>query len=148
MKKPISIFLFFLIFIAIPNIHAQQQPYHHVALEYLKRSLEYMMVGDYHNAIISSNNVIRIDPNSAISYLIRARAYYELNDFYRAIIDSTQAIRLDRNNAAAYVVRGNAHIQNGDYTRAIADWQAALRINPNIEEAAQNIETARQQRDQ
>jgi len=129
-------------FVCVIFINAQQN-YNPVALDYFKKSLEFLSNGDYHNTIINCNHVIRIDPNSAITYVIRGRAFYELGDYERAIADCNQAIRLDRNNAAAYVIRGNAYVQTGDLQRAISDWEAALRINPNIPEAAQNIELAR-----
>ena len=129
----------------VPDSNAQQQNPRN-ALEYFRRSLEFMMIGDYHNAIINSNHVIRLDPNSAVAYVIRARAYYELNDYENVITDCSNAIRLDRNNLSAYNLRANAYIQNGDFDRAIADWQAVLRINPEFTEASQNIETASQMR--
>jgi len=141
MRKSVFI-LIYLLFIFIPKIHAQQ-PYNHNALELLKRSLEYLIHGDFQNALAASNQLIRIDPNSALNYVIRARALFELNDYDSVITDCTQAIRIDRNNSAAFVIRGNAYVQKNDITRAISDWEAALRINPNIHEAIQNIELAR-----
>ena len=138
-----------LAFTAIPHLYGQQQQsYNPIALDYFKRSLESLIVGDYQNAIFHCNQVIRIDPNSAVTYVVRARAYYELNEYDKAIADSSQALRLDRNNAAAFTIRGNAYAQNGDLTRAISNWQAALRINPEIDEARHNIELAQQRRSQ
>jgi len=131
-------------FASIPHVNAQQiQNYNPHALEYFKKSLEYLTQGDYYNTILNCNNVIRLDPNSAINYVIRSRAYYEMNEYDKAIADCNQAIRLDRNNAAAYVIRGNAYAKKNELNRAISDWEAALRINPNIPEAAQNIDLAR-----
>jgi len=141
-----AVLLCFNIFINIPNIYAQQD-YNPVALEHFKRSLAYLTIGDYYNAIISCNNVIKIDPNSVVAYVIRARAYYEMNSFDWAIEDCNRALRLDRNNAAAYTIRGNAYGRKGEYSRAISDWESALRINPNITEASHNIELARKQQD-
>jgi len=138
-----------LVFTAIPHLYGQQQqPYNPIALDYFKRSLEALILSDYNNTILYCNQVIRLDPNSAVTYVIRARAYYEISDYDKAIADSNQALRLDRNNAAAYTIRGNAYAQNGDYTRAISSWQAALRVNPEIDEARHNIELAQQQRGQ
>ncbi|MCL2720143.1 MAG: tetratricopeptide repeat protein [Treponema sp.] len=142
-NKNLVLTMFLCFFIFILNVHISAQNINHVTLENFSKSLECLMAGDFHNAILYSNMVIRSDPNSAINYVIRARAYYELNDYNRAIIDCDHAIRLDRNNSAAFTIRGNAYGQNGDLTRAISDWQAALRLNPNIEEARQNIELAR-----
>ena len=138
---PVILCLF--IFASMPVY--SQQDYNPTALEHFKRSLQYMMIGDYYNAIISSNNVIRIDPNSAVAYTIRARAYFEMNEFDRSISDCSQAIKIDRNNSAAYNIRGNAYVKKGDFKRAVSDWQAAIRINPELEEARYNIELANKQ---
>jgi tetratricopeptide (TPR) repeat protein len=140
-----TVLLCFFIFVLIPRVYSQD--YNPVALEHFKRSIEYLMLGDYHNAIISCNNVIRLDPNSAVAYTIRARSYYEMNEFDRAITDCNLAIKVDRNNAGAYNIRGNAYGKKGDFKRAISDWQAAIRINPNLEEAKYNIELATRQQE-
>jgi tetratricopeptide (TPR) repeat protein len=146
MKKQVvfPVFLCLFIFVSISSLYSQQE-YNPVVLEHFRRSLQYIMAEDYNNAIISCNNVIRADPNSAVSYTIRARAYYELNEYDKAIADCSQAIRIDRNNAAAYNIRGNAYGKKEDYRRAISDWQTAVRINPNLEEAKYNIELAMKQ---
>jgi len=141
-----SVLLSFFIFTAIPA-YSQQQDYNPLALEHFRRSLEYMMIGDYPNAIISCNNVIKIDPNSAVAYSIRARAYYEINEIDKSLADCNQAIKMDRNNAAAYNIRGNIYVKKGDYKRAISDWQAAIRINPELEEAKYNIELAKKEQE-
>jgi len=140
-----TVLLFLFIFVSIP-LYSQQQ-YNPIALEHFRRSLEYMMTGDYYNAIISCNNVIKIDPNSAVVYSVRARAYFELNEIDRSLADCNQAIKMDRNNAAAYNIRGNVYVKKGDYKRAISDWQAAIRINPDLEEARYNIDLAKKEQD-
>jgi tetratricopeptide (TPR) repeat protein len=145
-KRLIVFTVILFIFASITDLYSQQE-YHPVTLEHFKHSVEYIMKGDYNNAIISCNYVIRADPNSGISYTIRARAYYEMEEFDKAITDCTQAIKLDRNNAGAYNIRGNSYIKKGDYKRAISDWQAAIRINPNLEEAKYNIELAMHQQE-
>ena len=139
-----TVLLFLFIFVSIP-VYSQPQAYSPFALEHFKRSLECMMIGDYYNAIISCNNVIKLDPNSAVAYSVRARAYFELNEIDRALADCNQAIKLDRNNAAAYNIRGNVYVKKGDYKRAISDWQTAIRINPELEEARYNIELAKKE---
>jgi len=145
-KRAVFIVLLCLfVFVAIPVY--SQQDYNPTALENFKRSLQYMMIGDYYNAVLSCNTVIRIDPNSAVAYAIRARAYFELNELDKSLADCNQAIKIDRNNAAAYNVRGNIYVKKGDYKRAISDWQAAIRINPDLEEARYNIELANKQQD-
>lgn len=137
----ISVCTFMLTF--IPDIHGQN--YNPNTLDFLKRSLNFLMAGDYQNAIISCNEVIRRDPHSALNYVLRGRAYYELTEYDKAIADFSHAIRLDRNNTSAFVLRGNSHRQMGDITKAVTDWEAALRINPDNPEAKRNLELARPQ---
>jgi len=142
-KKQVVFTVFFCLFIftSIQNIYSQQV-YSPVVLENFRRSLQFMMDGDYKNAIAYSTSVIKADPNSSVSYTIRARAYYELNEYDRAILDCNQAVKIDKNNATAYNIRGNAYEKKGDLKRALSDWQSAVRINPNMEEAKNNIELA------
>jgi len=138
----LSLVLFFLA--VIPNAYGQET-YNFYTLEYFKKSLECLVVGEYDNAILNSSNVIRRDPNSSVAYTIRGRAYFEKGDMNNAINDCTQAIRLDKNNISAFSIRANAYVRTGNLTRAITDWEAMLRINPENTEARQNIETARSQ---
>jgi tetratricopeptide (TPR) repeat protein len=147
MKKNTTFWLFLLSFVltAVPVLAQAEEPYNPWALEHFKRSLEYLVTGDYNNAILSCNEVLRRDPNSSVTYTIRARAYFESGYYDNAIADCTLAIRIDRNNIGAYSIRGNAYARKGDRNRAITDWQAVLRINPDNSEARQNIERARVQ---
>jgi len=141
-----TVFLCLFIFVSIPCAYSQQE-FSQEALKHFKRSLEYIMRGDYYNAIISSSNVIQLEKNSAVAYTIRARAYLEINEIDKALADCNKAINLDRKNAAAYNMRGNIYIKKGDYNRAISDWQAAIRYNPDLEEARYNIELAKKDQD-
>jgi tetratricopeptide (TPR) repeat protein len=139
------IFTFFsLIIFTVSQAYGQE--YDRNALRFFRSSVECLMKGNYTQAIEDSTRVLRIDPDSTVSYVIRARAYYELGDFERAIADSTAAIQRDRNNIGAYDIRANAHVKRGDTNRAIADWNAIIRIKPDAEDAALNLERARQQR--
>jgi len=136
-KKTVLILVFFFL-ILIPPLNAQV--FNHTAHEYFKKSLECMMNGDYQEAIVNCNEVLRRDPNSAVTYVIRGRAYYEIKEYDKAINDCNQAIRRDRNNATAYTIRGSAHNKKGDIDSAFSDWQTALNINPFDEEAKLNVE--------
>jgi tetratricopeptide (TPR) repeat protein len=147
MKKNTAFWVFFLSFVisAVPVMAQPVEEYNPWALEYFKRSLEYLVTGDYTNAISSCNEVLRRDPNSSVTYTIRARAYFESGYYDNAIADCTLGIRIDRNNIGAFSIRANAYARKGDRTRAIADWQAVLRLNPDNNEARQNIELAQTQ---
>jgi len=117
------------------------------ALEYFKRGVECMIVGDYDNAILNCTVVLRIDQTSAVTYTIRARAHYEKGDMDNAIADSSQALRLDRNNISAYLIRGNAYAMTGNIDSAITDWRAVLRTDPENTDAKRNIDLALEKRE-
>jgi tetratricopeptide (TPR) repeat protein len=139
-----AVFSFFLLlsfFTIIPNISGQT--INIWAQQSFNKSVEYLIVGDYDNAILYSNDVIRREPNFSAAYTIRGRAYYEKNIMSNAISDCNQAIRLDRNSISALSIRANAYAKQGNLTRAIADWEAILRINPENTDARYNIELAR-----
>jgi tetratricopeptide (TPR) repeat protein len=147
-RKPMLFILlsFFCFFMVITNASGQSE-FNPRALEYFKRSLECLIIGDYDNAIINCTIVLRYEPNSAVTYTIRARAHYEKGDMANAIADATHAISLDRNNISARTIRGNAYIRSGNFDRAIADWQTILRLDPENDDARRNIELARERRE-
>jgi len=128
-------------------INAGGQEFSPRALEYYKRSLQCMIIGDYDNAIINCNVVLRYNPDSADTYVIRGRAYYEKGDMENAIADSTKALSMDRTNVTARMIRGNAYAVSGRIDRAITDWQAVLRVEPENTEARANIDLARQRQE-
>jgi len=132
--------------IGLVNAYGQSD-FNQRALEYFKRSLQFMIIGDYDSAILNCNVVLRLDSNSAATYAIRARAHYEKGDMDSAIADSTQALRLDRNNISAHIIRGNAYARNGNIDSAIADWQAVLRVDPENTDARTNIDLIRERRE-
>ena len=146
-KPALFILLSILCFFSVITNASGQSEFNPRALEYFKRSLECLIIGDYDNAILNCTVVLRYEPNSAVTYTIRARAHYEKGDMENAIADATQAINLDRNNISARTIRGNAYIRSGNFDRAIADWQAVLRIDPENTDAMQNIDLARESRE-
>lgn len=117
------------------------------ALEYFRRTLECLLIGDYDNAILNCTVVLRYEPNSAVTYTFRARAYFEKGDMESAIADATRAISIDRDNIGAYSIRANAYAISGNYDRAIADWQQILRRDPENADASRNIDLARERRE-
>jgi len=142
-KTKLIMFALFCFFAGLTNASGQDE-FNPRALEYYKLCLEYMVIGDYDNAIYYCNVVLRYNPESADTYVIRARAYFEKGDMANAISDATRAISHDRNNVSARIIRGNAYAINGDFTRAISDWQAVLRLEPENTDAQANIELARE----
>jgi len=147
-KRKRALFALFVVlcfFTGLTNASGQSE-FNPRALEYYKRVLECMIIGDYDSAILNCAVVLRLNPDSAETYAIRARAYYEKGDMDNAITDSTQALRLDRNNINARIIRGNAHAISGNFDRAIRDWEAVLRLEPENTDARGNIDLAQERR--
>ena len=137
-------FIFFIvIFILISVSSVSAQSSEQIAYGHFKVSLEYLMAGDYQNAILFSNQALRLLPGLTLSYMVRARAHFELNDFDKAIDDCTHVIRADRTNSTAYSIRGNCYRRTGNIERAVSDWEAALKLNPGMDDVRSNLESAR-----
>jgi tetratricopeptide (TPR) repeat protein len=110
------------------------------------RGLSYAENGDYDRAIADYNEAIRLTPKA--NFLTnRGDSYNFKGDYDRAIADYDRAIALDPGFYKAYNNRGTAYGKKGDLDREIADYQQALQINPQLDDAAENLAKARQQRD-
>jgi tetratricopeptide (TPR) repeat protein len=118
------------------------------AMAYNNRGLAYVEKGDYERAITNFNQAILIDTNLAMPYHNRGSVFRRNGDYDSAILDLNQAIRLDPNYANAYNNRGLAYFNKGYYDEAIADYNQALQINPNDTNIIQNLELARELREQ
>jgi tetratricopeptide (TPR) repeat protein len=116
------------------------------ATEFYKRGNAALKSGDFDRAIADYDQMILLNPNSALAYNGRGSVYGGKGDFDEAIADCNQTILLDPNFAETYFNRGLAYRVKGDLDRAIADYNMALRIQPNHASAKQYLERARQTR--
>jgi tetratricopeptide (TPR) repeat protein len=92
-------------------------------------------------SVTAADQVIRLDPKSAIAYERRGEAYFGNGDYDRAIADFDQVIRLDPNYAIAYFERGVAFHKKGNYDRAIEDFNAVKRV-PSKPQLPHKLRTA------
>jgi tetratricopeptide (TPR) repeat protein len=111
------------------------------------RGLSYAANGQYDRAIADYNEAIRLRPEAKF-LTNRGDSYNFKGDYDRAIADYDRAIALNPGFYLAYNNRGAAYGKKGAIDRAIADYEQALRINPQFDEAAENLATARRERDQ
>jgi tetratricopeptide (TPR) repeat protein len=110
------------------------------------RGLSYAVNGDYDRAIADYNEAIRLTPKA--NFLTdRGDSYNFKGDYDRGISDYDRAIALNPGFYLAYNNRGAAFGAKGDLDHEIADYEQALRINPQLDDAAENLAKARQQRD-
>ncbi|MDR2151617.1 MAG: tetratricopeptide repeat protein [Helicobacteraceae bacterium] len=94
--------------------------------------------GDFRQALINFDELIKTYPNNAEAYYNRGLAYYNLGDHKKAIADYDRAIKIDPKYANAYVNRGLAYYNLGEYKKALADSNRAIKIDPNLAMAYNN----------
>lgn len=96
------------------------------------RGLHALEKGNYDQAIIAFDELIRIDPNHSEAHRWRGDASLKKNQFDKALYEYDEAIRLDPKNGMAYSGRGAAAIKKGEFDEAIASFNEATRIDPRI----------------
>ena len=91
----------------------------------------------YEEAIVHSNEAIRLNPDHAIVYSTRGYAKAALKDYAAAIADFSKTIEtIERNSkfiAKAYWERGLAYQKIGQHERAKVDFAEAKKLDPDIE---------------
>ncbi|MDZ8133711.1 MAG: tetratricopeptide repeat protein [Nostoc sp. DedQUE04] len=106
---------------------------------YFSRANLYSDRGDYRRAIADYNEVLRLNPKSAVAYALRGLAYQRQGKTKAAISDFNQAARVDPNNAIAYFARGlSYHIQE-DYQGALAAYEKATVQDAKLLAAVNNL---------
>jgi len=89
--------------------------------------------------MLSLDEAVRRDPNSAQVYWDRASAWFERGRYDRASRDLDEAIRLDPTNSAYFDARGFAcHMDNRQEEKALADYGEAIRLDPANHHAINN----------
>jgi len=89
--------------------------------------------------ILSLDEAVRRNPNSAEVYWNRASAWFARGSYDRATRDLDEAIRLDPTNSAYFDARGFAyHMDNRQEEKALADYGEAIRLDPVNHHAINN----------
>ena len=84
--------------------------------------LQYLLEGDYEEAILAFTTTIEIDPMRPESYLERAAAYLELGDdasVEAALADYQKAVELEPTNGQTYVLLAQTYMRQGNYDQAV-----------------------------
>jgi tetratricopeptide (TPR) repeat protein len=96
----------------------------------LDKGWNHLRSRQFKDAITVYNEVLRINPNSAIALAMRAQAYEFTGEKARALVDADKALALDDSLSTPYLTRGNLTRLEKQYTRAIASYTEAIRHNP------------------
>ncbi|MEN9216019.1 MAG: tetratricopeptide repeat protein [Gloeomargarita sp. HHBFW_bins_162] len=102
---------------------------------YISAERKYNM-GDAQGALNDLNQLIKLDPNSALAYMSRG-ILKALNqqDYQGALADYNQAVQLDPKNADIYGNRAYVRVMLQDFAGATADANEAIRLRPNYDRA-------------
>ncbi len=84
--------------------------------------MQYLLEGDYQEAILAFTATIEIDPMRPESYLERAAVYLELGDdasIEAAVADYQKAVELEPTNGQTYVLLAQTYLRQGNYEQAV-----------------------------
>lgn len=89
-----------------------------------------LVARDDDRALAGFNELIKLEPNSALAYNGRGIIYATRKDYDRALAEYSKAIELEPGLGMAYSNRGSVHRDRKDYDRALADYNKVIEINP------------------
>lgn len=115
-------------------------------LEHFQKANDYLLQGEWDDAITEYSNTILFNPGLTDAYASRAIAYYQQqfeDDWYlndekiiadcEKALELTPSIQLDPKIAVIYVRQGDWLLDERDYYEAIEYYERAKEINPIIE---------------
>lgn len=102
------------------------------AIAYNNRGNAYTGKGEYDQAILDYDELIKLDPDYAKALNNRGVAYLKKDDYEPAIRDFDAAIKLDANYADAFANRAETNQKKGDYAEALKDFDAAIQLKPAL----------------
>ena len=106
--------------------------FRYVWTSYYNRGSNYMTRGEYDQAILCFDKMIKIKPKFAPAYCNRGTAYYEKSDYDRAIGDFTKALEINPQLVDAYYNRAAAYYQKKEYDKAWEDVHKAQSMDSQI----------------
>lgn len=105
---------------------------------YLSRGTAYDAKKDYEKATADFNEVVRLQPKSAVAYYALAQIAVEKSNPTEAIQHYSDALRANPKFVPALSDRGLVYLSNGDSDRALADFSQAIRVQPEFLPAYMN----------
>ncbi len=122
-------FLIFILFFCLPSIVFSQN-----AKKYFKTGNEFIIAGNYKDAIDQFSKAIDLQPDFANAYLARANAYEKLNMLKEASQDYDRASTFLSNNTDVFYQGARLNYLLGEYQKAIEKADASIflkKTNPD-----------------
>ncbi len=112
------------------------------SLPYSIRSLAFMRLKKWKEALRDCNTVIALSKNNSTSYVNRAELYREMGKFSEARKDCDRALAITPSTSAAFKLRALINIQTKGWEQALIDSDKAIALNANDALAHVNRATA------
>ncbi len=90
-----------------------------------------VLSGDYEEALLYYDLIVKDNVYSDVAYLDRARLYSLMGQVYNAINDYTYALKMNPNQKVVYKERGILYVDTKAYRRGILDLTEALKLEPD-----------------
>ncbi len=87
-----------------------------------------ILSGETEDALLTSNDVINIYPESSVAWIIRSNVMQETGDMQRAYDAARMAVYHDPNSADAHFRLGSVLLINKQFEEAIKEYKDALRL--------------------
>jgi tetratricopeptide (TPR) repeat protein len=100
-------------------------------IDYFIIANTYLKEGNYQDAYVNYNQVLKLEPNLSEALLNRSYALRQIGDIPGANNDLNRAILINPVDYNLYFQRGEFHYEIGDIQGAIEDLNLGIKINPN-----------------
>ena len=101
---------------------------------HLDNGVRHRCQGRYNDALVSLNEAVRLNPNSAPALIHRAHIYGNMGDFDLAIQNFDAAIKINSTVADYYFFIAKEYTNSRRFTQAVVDLERAVSLNPHDNE--------------
>ena len=107
--------------------------------EILRSAMQKYESKDLRGALAEFDQLIKLNPNSAVAYASRGNVKDDLGNPQGALADYNKALSLDRRDYSTYFNRGVTYARLEKYQQAITDFETAIELNANYATAHRNL---------
>lgn len=104
----------------------------------IKKGIAKAKEQDFHQAISSFNEALKVDPKSYDAFVNRGWTFRQMGDFEKAIADYTSAIAIQSTKPQVYLNRGWCHKRLNKFDDAMNDFNKAIALDPKYINAYRN----------
>ena len=123
------------------NVHTKVSQDREDSNPYFLEGNRYRVAGQLHEAVLSYQKAIKLDPLHSAAHFNLAGALHLLGMSQEALPHYREALRLKPNDAAVHFSVANVLGDLGNLDEAIEEYREAIRIDPSLVNAYVNLGT-------